>query len=110
MQSMELKQFIKESLLGIVNGVRDANLEQERFKIIGMKRNGDIHTDGNEVDFDISITVDQKSNSETGVEGKVGTPILSVFAASIDGSLKSNSTDSHQNIHRLKFKVWISEN
>ncbi len=106
---MELRQFVKESLLGIVNGVKDANSEQERFKIIGIQRNNK-NIDGNEVDFDISITVEQKLGSEIGVGGKAGTPVLSVFAASVDGGLKSNSTDSHQNVHRLKFKVWISEN
>ena len=102
---MELKKFVKEALVSIIEGVDEANSEHNRFKIIGIKRN-ESGIDGNNVDFDVSIVVEQKTGGEVG--GKAGTSILNVFSANIDSKL--DQTDSHQNVNRLKFQVWISEN
>jgi hypothetical protein len=68
---MELKQFVKEALLSITGGVKEANSVNDRFRIIGMKRN-DSGIDGNDVEFDVSIVVEQKSSNQVGGEGKVG--------------------------------------
>ncbi|MFA5714128.1 MAG: hypothetical protein WC998_00100 [Candidatus Paceibacterota bacterium] len=100
---MELKQFIKEALLNIVNGIEEANKENDRFKILGVKHESGI--DGNFVDFDVSVVVNESSGSEVG--GKVGASFLKVVSASVDS--KIDQTSSHQNIHRLTFKVYISE-
>ena len=102
---MELKQFVKEALLSITEGVEEANSKYNRFKIIGIKRN-ESGIDGNNVDFDVSIVVEQKSSGK--VRGKVGVSILNVVSANVDSKL--DQTDSHQNVNRLKFKVWVSEN
>jgi len=102
---MELKQFVKDALLSIIEGVEEANLKHNRFKIIGTKRN-DGGIDGNNVDFDVSIVVKQKSSGKMG--GKVGASILNVISANVDSKL--DQTDSHQNVNHLKFKVWVSEN
>ena len=58
---MELKQFIKEALLNITEGVAEANKEKDRFKIIGMKHESG--KDGNYVEFDVSIIVNEKSDN-----------------------------------------------
>lgn len=101
---MELKQFIKEALLAIVNGVEEANLSHERFKIIGVKRNSD-GTDGNNVDFDVSVIVEDKSSGKVG--GKARTNLLNVVSAGVESNLDQST--SNQNVHRLKFQVWVSE-
>lgn len=102
---MELKQFVKDALISIIEGVNDANAEHNRFRIIGIKRNiGGI--DGNEVEFDVSVVAEQKTGGEAG--GKIGGSILNVFSANVDSKL--SQTDSHQNVNHLKFKVWVSEN
>lgn len=107
---MELKQFVKEALLNITNGVKEANLTDNRFRIIGMKRN-DSGVDGNDVEFDVSIIVEQKSSSQTAGGSKVGISLLNVLnVASADINSKEENEDSHQNVNRLKFKVWVSEN
>lgn len=101
---MELKQFVKEALVSIIEGVKEANSEYNRFRIIGVKRNiGEI--DGNEVEFDVSVVAEQKTGGEAG--GKIGGSMLNVFSANVDSKL--SQTDSHQNVNRLKFKVWVSE-
>lgn len=102
---MELKKFVKEALLSVIEGVEEANLRHKRYKIIGVKRN-DGGLDGNFIDFDVSIVVKEKSTRNRG--GKIGIPILNVF--SFDLNSKFDKIDSHQNVNRLKFKVWISEN
>jgi len=101
---MELNQFVKEALLSITEGVEEANLKHNRFKIIGVKRN-ESGIDGNNVDFDVSIVVGQTSSGKVG--GKVGASILNVVSANVDSDL--DQIDSHQNVNRLKFKVWVSE-
>ena len=102
---MELKQFVKEALLSIIEGVEEANSEHNRFKIIGIKRN-ESGIDGNNVGFDVSIVVEQKSSVKGG--GEVSASILNVVSANVDSKL--DQTDSHQNVNRLKFQVWVSEN
>lgn len=102
---MELKQFVKETLLSIIEGVGEANSKHNRFKIIGIKRN-ESGIDGNNVDFDVSIVIEQKSSGKIG--GKVGASVLNVVSANINSKL--DQINSHQNVNRLKFKVWVSEN
>lgn len=101
---MELKQFVQEALLSVIEGVEEANLKHNRFKIIGIKRN-ESGIDGNYVDFDVSILVGQKTSGKVG--GKIGASILNVVSANIDSNL--DQTNSHQNVNHLKFKVWVSE-
>ena len=102
---MKLKQFTKEALLSITEGVEEANSKHNRFKIIGVKRN-ESGIDGNFVEFDVSVAVEQKSSGKVG--GKAGASFLSVVSANVDSEL--DQTDFHQNVNRLKFKVWVSEN
>lgn len=103
LMSMELKQFIKEALLNIADGVDEANEKKKRFKIIGMK---DMYgKDGNFADFDVSIVVNEVSGGEVG--GRISASILNVVSAGI-GS-KIDQSNAYQNTHRLTFKVYISE-
>ncbi|MFA6981481.1 MAG: hypothetical protein WC243_00430 [Patescibacteria group bacterium] len=106
---MELKHFVKEALLSITDGVKEANSVNDRFRIIGMKRDNS-GVDGNDVEFDVSIVVEQKSSNQARAGGKVGVTLLNVLnVASADLSLQEGQTDSHQNINHLRFKVWVSE-
>lgn len=102
---MILKEFIKEALLSVVEGVEEANSKHERFRIIGFKRN-DTSVDGSYVDFDVLVVVDEKSSGKAG--GKVGANLLNVLSADLKSGMDQSS--SHQDVHRLKFRVWVSEN
>ena len=104
---MELKQFIEEALLNIIEGVEDANSKHNRFRIIGIKRN-DSGIDGSNVDFDVSVVVDKKSSGKIEAGGKIDVPFLNVVSTGIDSKL--DQTNSQQNINRLKFHIWMSEN
>jgi len=101
---MELKQFIKEALLNIVEGVEEANKAHNRFKIIGVKHESGV--DGTYAEFDVSVVVNEASSGEAG--GKISVSLLSV--ASVGVGAKTDETNSQQNTHRLTFKVFVSEN
>lgn len=100
---MELKQFIKEALLNIVDGVEDANKTHNRFKMIGVKHESGI--DGIYADFDVSVIVNETSSG--GVDGKIGVSFLNVVSAGVGSKL--DQTNLQQNTHRLTFRVFISE-
>ena len=100
---MELKQFIKEALLGITNGVDDANKENNRFKILGVKHESGI--DGNYADFDVSVVVNNKSKID--MSGTIKASWLSVVSAKVGSKIGQSS--ANKNTHRLTFKVYISE-
>ena len=102
---MILKNYIKEALLSVVEGVEEANSKHNRFKIIGIKRDAS-GIDGNYVDFDVSVAVEEKSSSKAG--GKVEVNLLKVVSSNLEAELDESS--SLHNVHRLKFKVWVSEN
>ena len=100
---MELKQFIKEALLGITNGIDDANKEVDRFKILGVKHESGI--DGNYADFDVSVVVNEESKVD--VSGEIKASWLSVFSAKLGSKIGQKNVNN--NTHRITFKVYISE-
>lgn len=105
---MELKQFISEALLNIVDGVDEANSKHKgRFRIIGV-HHGKTGSEGVNAEFDVSVTVEEKSGAKTSGEvgGKIGS-VLSVLSAGVKSEI--GKSDSLQNAHRLKFKIFISE-
>lgn len=102
---MILKDYIKEALLSVVEGVEEANSKQSRFRIIGFKRDS-TNSDGNYVDFDVSVAVEEKTGGKAG--SKVGVNFLKVVSAHLEAGLDQSS--SFHDVHRLKFRVWVSEN
>ncbi len=95
---MELKNFINQALINIVQGVEEANKTTKRFLLASSKH--DRYGSGQEVDFDVSVTVSQDSQGT--VDGKIG-----IALASVSGDIKQSETN--QNMHRMKFKIFITE-
>lgn len=94
-------------MLNIVEGVDEANSKYPgRFKIIGVQRHNEERTDGALVEFDISVAVENTSSGKVG--GKIGTGIINVVAGNV--ASESGQENSLQNTHRLKFKIYITEN
>ncbi len=95
---MELKDFIKDTLLAITYGVDEANAIKPRFRIANA-----IHCDGTSgetVEFDVGIEV--TDSSQKNAKGGIG-----VSVAKIGGEVNSGQTN--HNTHRLKFRVFITE-
>ncbi len=94
---MELKDFIKRTLLDVVDGVEEANQEKDRFRLSG-HTNMDTNQIGQKIKFDISILVDK--NSESDVKGGI-----KVALVNLGGGVKES--ENSQNIHKIKFEVFI---
>lgn len=96
---MELKEFIKRSLLDVVNGVEEANAEKDRFRLTSHKNMGTGER-GQKIEFDISVIVDKSSESDL----KGG---IKVAFASIGGGL--SEAEKSQNVHKIKFEIFVTE-
>lgn len=95
---MELKDFIKQALLDIVHGVEDANKEKDRYRLTShVHANGE---QGQKVEFDISVMVNESSESDL----KGG---IKVALVNLGGGKKES--ESNQNIHRIRFDVFVKE-
>lgn len=95
---MELKDFIKRALLDVVNGVDEANQEKNCFRLASqVHANGD---NGQKVEFDISVIVNESSENDL----KGG---LKIASFNFGGGTKQS--ESNQNLHKIKFEVFIKE-
>jgi hypothetical protein len=100
---MNLKMFIKEALIDIIGAVEDAQANLKNGKVVPEvnKNYKSVETGISEiqaVEFDISVTADEKSGSEAK---------LNVVAAIVGGGVKGQSDASAGHVARLKFKIPI---
>lgn len=96
---MELKDFIKHALLDVVNGVEEANKEKDRFRLSSHKHAG-TGGNGQKVEFDISVIVNESSESD--VNGGIKVALVNL------GGGKKES-ESNQNVHKINFEVFVTE-
>ncbi len=96
---MELKDFIKRSLLDVVTGVEEANEEKDRFRLTGHKHVGTGQR-GQKIEFDISVVIDRSSESD--LNGGI-----KVAFANFGGGQKE--TENSQNVHKIKFEIFVKE-
>lgn len=96
---MKLKDFIRQSLLDVVNGVEEANEEKDRFRLTSHK-NLKTGERGQKIEFDISVIVDK--STENDLKGGI-----KVAFANIGGEHKE--AENTQNVHKLKFEIFITE-
>ncbi len=87
---MELKEFISETIKGVIAGIAD-----------GQQKGATVRA-GGRIDFDIAVTT--KETSDGGVKGKISVLALGSFSAS-NKSLGENST-----VSRIKFSVDVETN
>lgn len=101
---MELQKFISSALLSIVNGVNDANSENDCFEL-----SGSVHSrkdvDGAKVDFDLSVIVEQ--SNEHGSE-KGGGLKIQILSASMNA--KEKELQKNQSVQRIQFSIFINDN
>ena len=100
---MELQKFISSALLSVVNGVSDANLENDCFEL-----SGNVHSrkdvDGAKVDFDLSVVVEQSNEQGSEKNGGLKIQILSAGINAQEKELQKN-----QSVQRIQFSVFIND-
>ena len=97
---MELKNFIKHTLVDIVKGVEEANQETNRF-LLTSQFHGGTGESGQKVEFDLSVIVEEQSASD--LKGGIHVALVNLGTG-------VKETELNQNIHKIKFEVFISEN
>ena len=105
---MDLKEFTKETLLQIVQGVNEANSELEQQNAYIPNRtvktetrvfvdNERYQADVIEVDFDVAVTATESEGTRGGGGIKV--------AQIIHGGIEASSNSENQSISRVKYKI-----
>lgn len=105
---MDLKEFTKETLIQIVQGVKEANdsLEQYGACVPGrtLKSEQNVYVDKErtyanafEVDFDVAVTATETD----GTKGGGGLRVAQLFQAGIE----ANRSTENQSISRVKFTL-----
>lgn len=126
---MEIKEFIKETLLQIVDGVTSANNELKNKGAYIPTKNvageGVLVTVNQEkretknhikVDFDLAVVLSQSETTKldgslkTSGEGKIKiAPFIKMgMGADAQGSVTNESEDGNQTIHRIKCTIPLS--
>jgi|SRR3989338_5819960 len=104
---MELKDFIKGTLVSILDGIDSANREKSsRFHIAGEGTTTKIKMvqSGTFVYFDVGVTATEIKDSKD----KQG---ISIIVANLFAGLSNEQRQEYENkmIHHLRFKVFISQ-
>lgn len=101
---MELQEFIKNTLVSIKNGVREANLEfaKQEGKVLGQDfaalfvLESSRDKGQNYITFDVAVTVNQESK-------KSGGGGLNIKVANLGGEIDDIKSQEH--ISRIKFHI-----
>ena len=93
---MELKEFIKQTIIQITEGIREGN------KYIKDNKFGEGVNDDNyeTIDFDIAVTSNEEET--TGIGGKIF--VANLFSA----GAKDETTTKASNASRIKFKIFLN--
>ena len=99
---MELAEFVSKSLVGIVEGVREANQKlkdsENGKKPFSLEHSGGDYKDG-AINFDVAVTAGQSGT----VKGGAG---VSVWAVKAGGEAETKQTQ--EQVSRIQFKVDIN--
>ena len=87
---MELKEFIKETLVEIIGGVEDSQAAISQGSVVGTRQ--DSHQ---AVDFDVAVT------TSTSTEGGGKVSVVGIGSAGLEGSTSSEA------VTRIKFTIPI---
>lgn len=102
---MELKDFIKNTLVGIVDGIHEASdvlksRKYDEFPFNQFSINDMEKTAYRYISFDVAIIISKETSGTASSQGKI-------LIASVD--LEGGITYSTENVSRIQFKVWCGK-
>lgn len=111
---MDLKSFVAETLVQIVEGVADAQ-KRIRELDVGAAVNPNSIADTSKdklgvatpVEFDVAVTVTDESASKTGAGSTVG--FLSVVSAKVDAKAEASDSVRNEAVSRVQFVVRLAQ-
>lgn len=101
---MELKEFVKESIKNIMDGVSEAQKEVGGGKVASRFPGGSLSwyesglSNRQLIDFEVSVNAVEKEGSEAK---------LNVVAAVVGGGVKGDSSTASSHTAKLQFKVPV---
>lgn len=110
---MDLKNFVAETLVQIVEGVADAQKRIEALGVGAAVNAQYVHPGSRRiatprpVEFDVAVTVTDETASKAGVGASAG--FLSVVSARVDGKSETSDTVRNEAVSRIQFSVNISQ-
>ena len=112
---MELKEFIKQTLIDVVEGVKSANEPYskdrkeiyEKFELTGEFPSQGMNERkwGTFIDFDIAVIVNETQGSSA--KAGIGVALANLVSGGVSAEKQVKQSD--ENTHRLKFKVFVSK-
>lgn len=111
---MDLKSFVAETLVQIVEGVADAQVRIRELGV-GAAVNPDRIPDNaklkvgspSPVQFDVAVTVTDESASRTGAGASAG--FLSVVSAKVDAKAEASDMLKNEAVSRIQFTVNVAQ-
>lgn len=105
MEQVELKDFIKNALINIAEGIRGANEElktpdKHRFEVFNLRRNIGDNSKIPGIQFDIAVTITKDQKDKAG---------FVVALMNIGAGANTEKGVSNEMVHRIKFEVGIAE-
>lgn len=109
---MDLKDFIKTTLIDIAEAIHDAKLEtSEKIAIAPFTINGKKVSEISYIDFDLAVTANEFSEKTNGSDGKMGGGINVLgnkISAGVDGSKQDIARLGTEKVSRISFKVPVA--
>ncbi|MBP7088464.1 MAG: hypothetical protein KBB01_04110 [Candidatus Omnitrophica bacterium] len=104
MEHIELKEFIKNTLVEIATGIRMANDElknpdKDQFEVFNLRRNIGDDSKIPGIQFDIAVTAAKDQKDKAG---------FMVALINLGGSAGTEKALSNELVHRIKFEVGIN--
>jgi hypothetical protein len=103
MEHIELKEFIKNTLVEIAQGIKLANNElknpgENQFEVFNLRRNIGDASKIPGIQFDIAVTVAKKQKDKAG---------FMVALVNFGGAASTEKALNNELAHRIKFEVGI---
>lgn len=113
--SMQLRDFIQETLYEIALGVHLAKIKSKDLIAVNPgSLNGEVLNEKSYIDFDVSLVVNEKKVSSSSGSGKIGGEIkvasIVKIGADVGGSGAKSTETSSEKTHRVAFKVPVYMN
>lgn len=110
---MNLKDFVAETLVQIVEGVADAQKRVHELDVGAAVNPNRIPvsakklTQATPVQFDVAVTVLGESATKAGAGASAG--FLSVISARVDAQVEDSATIKNEAVSRVQFSVSLSQ-
>lgn len=111
---MDLKDFIRETLVGIASGIQEAKIETgDIWALVPGALHGKRVSETSYIEFDVAVTVTETTESQK--DGKAGVKAeISVLGSKVSGELgggiASTKHASAEHVSRVSFKVPVHMN